>query len=107
MFLFKIALQIVVLLERTARQNIEKREKGLDDFMPNRKDVRNPKAEYLLAEFEFLVKGEIPLPGGNYSGFVSKLTDLQIEILEILEVPASCFTYSHLFGALPKKRPPT
>ena len=107
LFLFKIALQIVVLLERTARQNIEKREKGLDDFMPNRKDVRNPKAEYLLAEFEFVVKGEIPLPGGNYSGFVSKLTDLQIEILEILEVPASCFTYSHLFGALPKKRPST
>lgn len=49
LFLFKIALQIIVLIERTARQNIEERGCGLDDFMPNRYDVRNPTTEYLLS----------------------------------------------------------
>lgn len=45
LFLFKIALQIIVLIERTARINIAQRDKGLDNFRPNRKDVRNPKTE--------------------------------------------------------------
>ena len=93
-----MALQIVVLIERTARRNIEAREKGLEGFMPNRKDVRNPKTEYLLAEFQYVVKGEVPLPNGNCSGFVSELTVLQRDILDVLEVPVACFTYSHLFG---------
>jgi transposase len=107
LFLFKIALQIVVLIERTARRNIGTREKGLDGFMPNRKDVRNPKTEYLLAEFQYVVKGEIPLPNGNCSGFVSELTELQKDILQILEVPASCFTYSSLFGPFGNSRDST
>lgn len=37
LFLFKIALQIVVLIERAARQNIQARGKGLNDFMPNKR----------------------------------------------------------------------
>ncbi|WP_459904051.1 hypothetical protein, partial [Desulfosarcina cetonica] len=57
LFLFKIALQIVVLIERAARQNIQARDKGLDDFMPNKKDYRTPKAEYLLQKFEHVVCG--------------------------------------------------
>lgn len=97
LFPFKIALRIVVLIGRTARRNIGTREKGLDGFMPNRKDVGNPKTEYPLAEFQYVVKGEIPLPNGNCNGFVSELTELQKDILEILEMPASCFTYSSLF----------
>jgi len=97
LFLFKIALQILVMIERTARINIKKRNKGLDDFMPNRKDVRNPTAESLLGEFQYIIKGEIPLPNGNFSGFVSRLTDVQKEILEILEVPEARFSYSYLF----------
>ena len=42
LFLFKIALQIVVLIEQAARKNIQAWDKGLDDFMPNRKDYRTP-----------------------------------------------------------------
>ncbi len=37
LLLFKIALQMVVLIERTARKNIRQRDRGLDGFMPNRK----------------------------------------------------------------------
>ncbi len=48
LLLFKMALQIVVLIERTARKNIHERDRGFDGFMPNRKDVRNPQSEYLL-----------------------------------------------------------
>ncbi|MFH0727270.1 MAG: hypothetical protein V2B19_13140 [Pseudomonadota bacterium] len=42
LFLFKVALQVVVLTERTARKNIQARDKGLVDFMPNRNDYQTP-----------------------------------------------------------------
>lgn len=98
LFLFKIALQIIVLMERHARKEIKHRDKGLDNFMPNRKDVRNPTSEYMLAEFQYIVKGEMTLPDGNTYGFVSELNELQKDILDILGVPIECFTYDHLFG---------
>lgn len=99
LFLFKIALQIIVLIERTARQNIELRDKGLDKFMPNKKDVRNPKTEYLLCEFQYVVSGQITMPDEQIHYFVSELTDLQKDILDILKVPLSCFTYEYLFDS--------
>ena len=97
LFLFKIALQVIVLIERTARSNIEARNKGLDNFMPNKKDYRTPKAEYLLQKFEHIVSGTIRLADGNDYGFVSELTDLQRDILTLLEVPKHCYSYAYLF----------
>ena len=97
LFLFKIALQLLVLMERTARKNIAERDKGLDNFRPNRKDVRNPKSEYLLKEFQYIVRGKILSADGDTHCFVSELTDLQREILNILQVPHSCFSYNYLF----------
>jgi transposase len=97
LFLFKIALQIIVLIERTARNNINERNKGLDNFMPNRKDVRNPRTEYLLQAFQYIVRGEMPMPDGNTYGFISELTPLQQDILAILGVPLHCYTYEYLF----------
>jgi transposase len=97
LLLFKIALQLVVLIERTARNNIQARDKGLDNFMPNRMDVRNPRAEYMLKEFEYVVRGQMVLPDGRTCGFVSELTPLQKDILEIMEVPGDCFCYEYLF----------
>ncbi len=99
LFLFKIALQLVVLIERTARQNIQQRDRGLDDFMPNRKDLRNPKAEYMLSEFQYLVTGHVPLPDGQTYGFVSQLSHVQKEILSILEVPTDCYSYQYLYDS--------
>lgn len=96
LLLFKIALQVIILIERTARKNINERDKGLDGFMPNRKDVRNPRTEYLLKEFEYIVKGDMILPDGKIYGFVSKLNELQSDILSILEVPEECYTYQYL-----------
>ncbi len=97
LFLFKLALQLIVLIERTARKNITKRDKGLDNFRPNRKDVRNPKTEYLLKEFQYIVQVMILFSNGDTHYSVSELKDLQKEILDILEVPHSCFTYDYLF----------
>jgi len=99
LFLFKIALQVVVLIERSARRNIEVRNKGLDDFMPNKKDYRKPKAEYLLQKFEHVVSGTMRLPDGNDYGFVSELTDLQDDILKILDVPKRCYSYAYIFDS--------
>jgi len=101
LFLFKIALQVIVLIERSARKNIQQRDKGLDNFMPNKKNVRNPKTEYLLAEFKDIVKGEMILPDGNTYGFVSELNKLQKDILEILDVPINAYSYEYLFGTGP------
>jgi transposase len=98
LFLFKIALQIVVLVERTARSNIKNRDKGLDNFMPNKKDVRNPRTEYMFSEFQYLVSGKVPIPGGEVSGFVSELNSLQKDILRILEIPFECYSYEYLFN---------
>ena len=99
LLLFKIALQMVVLIERTARKNIRERDYGLDNFMPNRVDVRNPRSEYMLKEFEDIVKGEMPLPDGNTYGFVSELNKLQRDILSVLEVPLNYYDYQFLFDS--------
>jgi transposase len=99
LLLFKIALQMVVLIERTARKNIRERDYGLDNFMPNRVDVRNPRSEYMLKEFEDIVKGELPLPDGNTYGFVSELNNLQRDILTVLEVPLNYYDYQYLFDS--------
>jgi transposase len=99
LLLFKIALQMVVLIERTARKNIRKRDYGLDNFMPNQFDVRNPRSEYMLKEFEDIVKGELPLPDGNTYGFVSELNTLQHDILAVLEVPIYYYDYRYLFDS--------
>lgn len=100
LFLFKIVLQLLVIIERTARANIAKRDKGLDNFRPNRKDVRNPKSEYLFNEFQYIVQGKILLQNKEPFFFVSELNNLQKDILDILEVPLSCFTYNYLFGSI-------
>jgi transposase len=97
LLLFKIALQLIILIERTARKNVQARDKGLDHFMPNRKDVRNPRAEYMLKAFEYVVRGLMALPDGRSCGFVSELTPLQRDILKILEVPVRFFSYDYLF----------
>jgi len=97
LLLFKIALQLVILIERTARNNVRVRDKGLDNFMPNRKDIRNPRAEYMLKAFEYVVRGQLVLPDGKTCGFVSELTALQKDILEITEVPIDFFSYEYLF----------
>ena len=99
LLLFKIALQIVVLIERTARKNIQQRDRGLDNFMPNRKDVKNPRTEYLLSAFQYIVAGLLPLPDGAQYGFVSELNNLQMDILKILNVPIECFSFNYLFGS--------
>jgi transposase len=98
LFLFKTALQMVVLIERTARANIDNRDKGLDNFMPNKKDVRKPRTEYMFSEFQYIVSGKVPMPGGQISGFVSELNPLQKDILHILEVPFECYSYEYLFN---------
>jgi transposase len=99
LLLFKIALQMVVLIERTARKNIRERDYGLENFMPNRADVRNPKSEYILKEFEDIVKGELSLPNGNTYGFVSELNALQRDILSVLEIPIHYYDYRYLFDS--------
>ncbi len=99
LFLFKIALQLLVLIERNCRKGIAERDRGLDNFMPNRKDVRNPKTENLLAAFQYVVGGEVFLANGKSHGFVSELTELQKDILTLLNVPFKYFTYEYLFDS--------
>ena len=88
-----------MLIERAARKNIRYRDRGLDGFMPNQKDVRNPRDEYLLRVYQYIVMGLVPMPDGSTHGFVSKLEPLQRDILKVLAVPVSSFSYSYLADA--------
>jgi transposase len=97
LFLFKIVLQLLVLMERTVRKNIADRDRGLDHFLPNRKDVRNPTAEAILKEFQYLAVGTVTLPDGSSWNFVSELTALQRDLLELLEIPVGRLTVKTLF----------
>ena len=99
LLLFKIALQLLVLIERACRKGIAERDRGLDNFMPNRRDVRNPRTENLLAAFQYVVGGEVVLANGKSHGFVSELTELQKDILSLLDVPFKYFTYKFLFDS--------
>jgi len=99
LFLFKLVLQLLVVIERTARLNIARRDHGLDQFRPNRDDVRNPTSEYLLNEFQYVVKGTIAFPDGQHYTFISELNRLQRDILALLEVPLACFTAHYLFNS--------
>ena len=65
--------------------------------MPNRKDVRNPRSEYLLKEFEDIVRGQMPLPDGKTYGFISELNPLQRDILSVLQVSLCWYDYNFLF----------
>jgi hypothetical protein len=71
--------------------------RGLDQLMPNRKDVRNPKAESLLAAFKYIVHGRILLNDGSVHGFISQLTSSQKNILAIVEVSTDYFSHGFLF----------
>ena len=97
LFLFKIVLQLLVLMERTVRQKIAARERGLDRFLPNRNDVRNPTAEAILNAFQYLSIGTVTVPDGPSWNFVSELSALQRELLELLDVPFDCFSVKGLF----------
>ncbi|WP_033396914.1 hypothetical protein, partial [Desulfobacter curvatus] len=59
-------------------------------------DVRNPRSEFMLKEFEDIVLGQMQLPDGNNYGFVSELNDLQKDILFILDVPLHYYDYQYL-----------
>jgi len=52
----------------------------------------------MLAEFEYVVSGEVPMPGGEVSGFVLELNPLQKNILQILEILLECYSYEYLFN---------
>jgi len=76
---------------------IAERDRGLDEFMPNRKDVRNPRTEYLLKEFQYIVLCNILFQNGEVKSFISELNELQRDILKILEVPQECSIHTSIF----------
>ena len=90
---------MLVLFERTARENIDDRDRCLDKFKPSRKDVRNPSSNFMLKEFEDIVQGQMKLPDGNNYGFVSALNELQKDILSVLNVPLHYYDYQYLIDS--------
>ncbi|RPI66454.1 MAG: hypothetical protein EHM38_10110 [Geobacteraceae bacterium] len=74
-------------------------DKGLDNFLLSRKNVKNPTTETLLAEFRDIVKGIIALPSGETFGFVSELTDIPKDILAVLGIPQHYFNDAYLFNS--------
>ena len=46
-----------------------------------------------------VVKGEMPMADGQTYGFVSELTELQRDLLAILDVPDYCYDYNYLYDS--------
>ncbi len=59
----------------------------------------------MLKEFEYVVRGVMPLPDGRTYGFVSELTPLRKDILAIMDVPLKCFSYERLFETADPLKP--
>ena len=67
--------------------------------MTNRKEYRTVKADYLLQKFEHVVLGSMRLPNGKNYGFVFDLTEVQSDILAILDAPERFYSYEYLFDS--------
>ena len=91
LFLFKTALQVIVLIERAARKNIGERNKGLDDFMPNRKDCpQSQTRNFSWLSSRTSSKEKWSCRDGKAYGFVSELTELQKDILSVFGSSKPC-----------------
>jgi hypothetical protein len=96
--LFKIALQVMVLIERTARQTSNTAIAALMTSCPIERmsAIINPNT---CLSPSSISSRTVPIADDAIYGFVSKLNALQLEILGILEVSALCYSYQYLIDS--------
>lgn len=91
MAIMTLTLQLYTLIQRQASQEIERRDFPLDGLMPNRIQTWRPQTDNLLDAFDNINFIEIQQDGQS-SLYLTTLTPLQLEILQILGVPAGDYS---------------
>jgi transposase len=96
MLLLTIALQVLTLMEFVSRKELSKRGETISGLVPGNPKMKTsrPTAERLLSQFDNLHL-LIERKGENISAvFVEGLTDLQKQILSILQLPENIYSLS-------------
>ena len=90
LLLILVAVQAFTLIDREADKTIEASKEPIMGLFPNKIKTAKPKAEQILREFGnisiILIKN-----GDKMSYFITSLNSLQRKLLEILNVPQTCY----------------
>jgi len=90
-FLYFVALFLSALLERDLHRAMAR--EGLDELplYPEERTTRRPTAEQILRLFSLLERHRLYQQGTEVTVFQPHLTDLQVQVLSLLEVPPSVY----------------
>jgi len=91
LFLYFIALLVQALLERDVRLAMERTGVKMLPLYPEQRKCRAPSAARILEEFAALQRHRLYERGQLVQTFEPDLTDLQRQLLGLLDIPASAF----------------
>jgi transposase len=93
LFLYFVATMIHALIERKVRAAMKSRQLSSIPIYPEERECRAPTADKLLGLFESLRVHDLLRDGQHIETFWDELTDVQLEVLDLLGIPAS--DYGH------------
>ncbi|MDM8537265.1 IS1634 family transposase [Desulfobacterales bacterium HSG17] len=88
LFVMTLTLQLYTLIQRQAANEILQRDYPLDGLMPNKIRTWRPQTDNILAAFDNINLIKLLLEDGSSSMYMTSLSPLQLEILQLLGVPA-------------------
>jgi len=90
-FLYFVALFITALLERDLQRAMAREEIQELPLYPEERNTKRPTADQLLRLFSLLERHRLYQAGEEVQVFSPKLTDLQTQVLALLEVPPTVY----------------
>lgn len=91
MFIMTLTLQLYTLIQRQVAQELCRRDSPLEGLMPNKIKTWRPQTDKLLEAFNNINLVEI-VHNGVISSYMTSLNFLQLEILQLLGVPANKYS---------------
>jgi transposase len=91
LFIYFIALLVQALLERDIRLAMERTGVKMLPLYPEQRRCRAPSAARILEEFASLQRHRLSERGRLVQTFEPELTDLQRQLLSLLDIPAAAF----------------
>ena len=91
LFLYFVATMIHALVERKVRAAMKSRKLSSIPIYPEERECYAPTADKLLGLFESLRVHYLLRDGQHVETFWDELTDVQLEVLDLLGTPASVY----------------
>ena len=88
LFVMTLTLQLYTLIQRQAANEILQRDYPLDGLMPNKIRTWRPQTDNILAAFDNINLIKLLFEDGSSSMYMTSLSPLQLEILQLLGIPA-------------------